>query len=84
MSTISKPFSASSLRTVSARSQSLFLLCLPPGLPHPKVAAYLSDMEERFCGALANDINMSRALGALFDFMKKINPILSEGKLDLE
>jgi len=27
---------------------------------------------------------MSRALGALFDFMKKINPILSEGKLDLE
>jgi cysteinyl-tRNA synthetase len=60
------------------------LLCLPPGLPHPKVAAYLSDMEERFCGALANDINMSRALGALFDFMKKINPILSEGKLDLE
>jgi cysteinyl-tRNA synthetase len=60
------------------------LLCLPPGLPHPKVAAYLTDMEERFCGALANDINMSRALGAIFDFMKKINPILSEGQLDLE
>ncbi|MDX1777141.1 MAG: cysteine--tRNA ligase, partial [Desulfobulbales bacterium] len=47
------------------------LLCLPPGLPHPKVAAYLSDMEERFCGALANDLNMSRALGAVFDFNKK-------------
>jgi cysteinyl-tRNA synthetase len=60
------------------------LLCLPPGLPHPKVAAYLTDMEERFCGALANDINMSRALGAIFDFMKKINPILSDGQLDLE
>ena len=60
------------------------LLCLPPGLPHPKVAAYLTEMEERFCGALANDINMSRALGAIFDFMKKINPILSEGQLDLE
>jgi cysteinyl-tRNA synthetase len=60
------------------------LLCLPPGLPHPKVAAYLTEMEERFCGALANDINMSRALGAIFDFMKKINPILSEGQVDLE
>ncbi|MFC1837392.1 cysteine--tRNA ligase [Thermodesulfobacteriota bacterium] len=60
------------------------LLCLPPGLPHPKVAAYLTEMEERFCGALTNDLNMSRALGGIFDFMKKINPILSEGQLDLE
>ena len=60
------------------------LLCLPPGLPHPQVAAYLTDMEEGFFGALANDLNMSRALGAIFDFIKKTNPILSEGKLDLE
>jgi cysteinyl-tRNA synthetase len=60
------------------------LLCLPPGLPHPKVASYLTDMEEKFCGALANDLNMSRALGAIFDFIKKINPILSQGQLDLE
>jgi cysteinyl-tRNA synthetase len=60
------------------------LLCLPPGLPHPKVASFLTDMEELFCGALANDLNMSRALGAIFDFIKKTNPILSEGQLDLE
>ncbi|MEN8232402.1 MAG: cysteine--tRNA ligase [Thermodesulfobacteriota bacterium] len=60
------------------------LLCLPPGLPHPKVAAYLTEMEETFCGALANDLNMSRAMGAIFDFIKKINPILSKGQLDLE
>jgi cysteinyl-tRNA synthetase len=60
------------------------LLCLPPGLPHPKVAAYLTEMEERFCRALANDLNISRALGAIFDFIKKINPILSQGQLDLE
>ncbi len=60
------------------------LLCLPPGLPHPKVAAFLSDMEERFWGALENDLNMSRAFGAIFDFIKKTNPILSEGRLDLE
>jgi cysteinyl-tRNA synthetase len=60
------------------------LLCLPPGLPHPKVAAYLSDMEERFWGAVDNDLNMSRAFGAIFDFIKKTNPILSEGRLDME
>jgi cysteinyl-tRNA synthetase len=60
------------------------LLCLPPGLPHPEVASYLSGMEKKFCGALANDLNMSRALGTIFDFIKKVNPILSEGRLDLE
>jgi cysteinyl-tRNA synthetase len=41
-------------------------------------------MEEKFCVALANDLNMSRALGAVFDFIKKTNPILSQGQLDLE
>lgn len=60
------------------------LLCLPPGLPHPQVASYLSDMEDKFFGALDNDLNMSKALGVLFDFIKKINPILADGQLDHE
>jgi cysteinyl-tRNA synthetase len=60
------------------------LLCLPPGLPHPKVASYLTDMEDKFFGALDDDLNMSKALGALFDFIKKTNPILADGRLDLE
>ncbi len=60
------------------------LLCLPPGLPHPQVASYLSDMEERFFSAMDNDLNMSRAIGAVFDFIKKTNPILAEGQLDKE
>jgi cysteinyl-tRNA synthetase len=60
------------------------LLCLPPGLPHPEIAAYLTTMEESFWGALTNDLNMSRAMGGIFDFVKKVNPILSEGKVDLE
>ena len=60
------------------------LLCLPPDMPHPEVAAYLSDMENTFFKALDNDLNISRALGALFDFIKKTNPILAEGQLDLE
>jgi len=60
------------------------LLCLPPGLPHPKVAAYLSDMEERIATALDDDMNVARVFAALFDFVKKTNPILNEGHLDRE
>jgi len=60
------------------------LLCLPPGLPHPEVAAYLSDMEDRFFAAMDDDLNVSRAFAALFDFIKKTNPILSQGLLDRE
>ncbi len=58
------------------------LLCLPPGLPHPKVAAYLSDMETRFTAAMEDDLNISRAMATVFDFIKKTNPILVDGQLD--
>lgn len=58
------------------------LLCLPPGLPHPQVAAYLSDMEDKFFAAMDDDMNVSKALATLFDFIKKTNPILSQGQLD--
>jgi cysteinyl-tRNA synthetase len=60
------------------------LLCLPPDLPHPEVAAYLSEMEDGFCAAVDNDLNMSKATGVLFDFIKKTNPVLAAGQLDLE
>lgn len=58
------------------------LLCLPPGLPHPQVAQYLSEMEERFHTAMEDDMNISRAMGSLFDFFKKVNPVISDGQLD--
>jgi cysteinyl-tRNA synthetase len=60
------------------------LLCLPPGLPHPEVAIYLTEMEAVFFAALDDDLNVSKAFGALFDFVKKVNPIVSEGNLDRE
>ncbi|MBU0484539.1 MAG: cysteine--tRNA ligase [Proteobacteria bacterium] len=60
------------------------LLCLPPGLPHPEVAAYLSDMEDQFFAAMDDDLNVSKAFGVIFDFFKKTNPILSKGQLDRE
>ncbi len=58
------------------------LLCLPPGLPHPKIASYLSDMEERFSAAMDDDLNVSKAVAAVFDFIKKTNPVLHTGQLD--
>jgi len=58
------------------------LICLPLGLPHPQVATYLTAMEESFAAALEDDLNISRAMAALFDFVKKMNPVLSQGQLD--
>ncbi len=58
------------------------LLCLPLGLPHAEVATYLTEMEEVFFAALDDDLNVSKAFGAIFDFVKKVNPIVNEGNLD--
>ncbi|MBU0480502.1 MAG: cysteine--tRNA ligase [Proteobacteria bacterium] len=58
------------------------ILCLPPDLPHPEVAAYLTELEERFFAGLDDDLNVSKAFGALFDFAKRVNPILEAGRLD--
>ncbi|MBI5559426.1 MAG: cysteine--tRNA ligase [Deltaproteobacteria bacterium] len=58
------------------------LQCLPPDLPHPKLASYVTDMEESFQAAMYDDMNMSKAFGILFDFIKKVNPILNTGQLD--
>ena len=58
------------------------LLCLPPGLPHPEVATYLTEMEDGFFAALDDDLNTSKAFGSIFDFVKKTNPIVNEGQLD--
>ena len=60
------------------------LLCLPPGMPHPEVATYVSEMEERFNAGMCDDLNVSKAFGAIFDLVKKVNPILASGNLDLE
>nr|MBF0222391.1 cysteine--tRNA ligase [Desulfobulbaceae bacterium] len=60
------------------------LKCLPLGLPHPQVAAHLSQMEDGFFEALDDDFNISKAMASLFDFIKKMNPILNTGNLDQE
>jgi cysteinyl-tRNA synthetase len=60
------------------------LLCLPPDLPHPDVALFVSDLEQSFFAAMDDDFNISGALGALFDFIKKTNPVLQTGSLERE
>ncbi|NLB07064.1 MAG: cysteine--tRNA ligase [Desulfobulbaceae bacterium] len=58
------------------------LLCLPAGLPHPDIAAYVSELEKVFTGAIHDDLNISGAIGALFHFIKHVNPIVQDGQLD--
>ena len=60
------------------------LLCLPAGLPHPDIAAYVSELEKVFTDAIHDDLNISGAIGALFHFIKHVNPIVQEGQLDKE
>jgi len=60
------------------------LLCLRPGLPHPEMALYISELEDRFTASMDDDLNISGAIGGLFDFVKTINPVLQDGNLDLE
>jgi cysteinyl-tRNA synthetase len=58
------------------------LLCLPPGRPHPEVTAYVSAMEEQFLTAMDDDLNVSLAMAAIYNFIKKTNPILQVNHLD--
>lgn len=58
------------------------LLCLPPGKPHPEVAAYVTRMEEEFFEAMDDDLNVSKALGVIYKFIRKSNDILQIHNLD--
>jgi cysteinyl-tRNA synthetase len=58
------------------------LLCLPAGLPHPEIASYVSELENRFVEAMNDDLNISGALGALFNFIKQTNPVVQARQLD--
>ncbi len=58
------------------------LHCLPPGRPHPEVAVFVSAMEDQFNEALDDDLNVSKGMGAIYNFIKKANPILQINHLD--
>lgn len=58
------------------------LNCLPTGRPHPEVTAFVSAMEEQFFQAMDDDLNVSKAMAAIYRFIKKVNPILQINHLD--
>jgi cysteinyl-tRNA synthetase len=58
------------------------LLCLPAGLPHPEVATYVTELEQQFHEAINDDLNISGAIGALFNFIKLTNPVVQARQLD--
>jgi cysteinyl-tRNA synthetase len=60
------------------------LLCLPEGLPHPDIATHVSELEQQFVRAMNDDLNVSGAIGALFNFIKHTNPIVQLRHLDRE
>jgi cysteinyl-tRNA synthetase len=55
---------------------------LTPGEPHPEVATYISNMEREFIEAMDDNLNIALTLAALFNFIKKINPIINACNLD--
>jgi cysteinyl-tRNA synthetase len=60
------------------------LLCLTPGKVHPEVEKYVTNLERRFSASMDDDLNVSGAIGALFDFVKEVNLLLDLANLDLD
>lgn len=58
------------------------LNCLPSGKPHPEVTAFVSSMEEQFQLAMDDDLNVSKGMGAIYNFIRKVYPILQVNHLD--
>lgn len=55
---------------------------LTPGQPHPEAVTYVSTMEREFTEAMDDDLNVAAALAAIFNFIKKVNPVINARHLD--
>ncbi|MEM7353042.1 MAG: cysteine--tRNA ligase [Acidobacteriota bacterium] len=53
------------------------------GEPRQEVAAALARLQEDFAAALANDLNASAALSAVFQLVKEINKAIERGRLGI-
>lgn len=53
------------------------------GEPRQEVAAALARLQEDFADALANDLNASAALSAVFQLVKEINKAIERGRLGI-
>lgn len=57
------------------------LIRLKPGKALPEMDQYIYDLKQGFSGAMDDDLNISGALAALFDFVGKVSRSISEGQL---
>lgn len=57
------------------------LIKLKPGTALPEMDQYIYDLNQGFSGAMDDDLNISGALAALFDFIGKVSRSISEGQL---
>lgn len=58
------------------------LNCLRSGKPHPELAAFVSSMEEQFFEAMDDDLNVSKGMSAVYNFIRRVNPIVQMNHLD--
>ena len=57
---------------------------LKTATPNPDVARAVETVQSRFEDALDDDLNMSPALGALFEFVREVNRAMTKQKLSYE
>ncbi len=57
---------------------------LKTATPNPEVARAVETVQSRFEDALDDDLNMSPALGALFEFVREVNRAMTRQKLSYE
>jgi len=58
------------------------LICLTPSSAGGDADQAIERLQNRFEAAMDDDLNISGAVGALFDFVKTLNPALQVGHLD--
>jgi cysteinyl-tRNA synthetase len=57
---------------------------LKTAAPHPEISRAVETVQARFEDALDDDLNMSPALGAIFEFVREVNRALTHQKLSYE
>ncbi len=58
------------------------LIRFTPGEGCPEVDQFIYDVKQGFTEAMDNDFNISGALASLFEFVKKVNLLLAEARLN--
>ena len=58
------------------------LLTYTSGVSNPELEQYLFDLMHNFIAAMDDDFNISAALASIFEFIKKVNPLIDQHQLE--